>query len=81
MKMDLGRKLYNTLKTAAYTNQGIMYPNGVYWDMASKQFDRLKVMGFVEEFYPHNPAHKTRAVITTIGKEYLEMNKKKFKSK
>lgn len=75
----MNHKLFNTLKMAAYTNQG-MYP-GVHWDMASKQFKRLYALEFVEQYHPYNPAHKVRAVITKLGRAYLEENKNKFNEK
>lgn len=47
-----------------------MYP-GVPWECAPKTFAALRRRGLVDEYAPHNPAHKTRAVATAAGHRAL----------
>lgn len=47
-----------------------MYP-GDWWDGAPRQYRELQRLGFVDEYLPHNPVHKTRAVITDEGLAFL----------
>lgn len=55
---------------------------GVQWDMCPSAFHRLKRLGFVEGFTPHNPAHKDRAVATEAGHAKLaELDGEKGNSK
>jgi len=44
---------------------------GDYWDDAVRQYEKLEKRGFVEQRIPHNLSHKTRAVITQEGLDFL----------
>jgi hypothetical protein len=49
---------------------GPMYP-GTQWDLAPAQFTKLSRRGLVDDYQPHNPVHKQRAVITAEGRQAL----------
>jgi hypothetical protein len=51
-----------------------MYP-GIYWEDAPAQLKKLLARGLVDTYDPHNPVHKTRAVITDGGRAILEARK------
>lgn len=61
---QLGKKLRGAIKSCHGVSG--MYP-GTYWDHAPASFARLEKMGFVEQYHPHNPVHKTRAILTDKG--------------
>ena len=44
------------------------YP-GIQWDMAPARFKSLERRGLVRQWKPHNPAHKTRAITTEVGRD------------
>lgn len=50
-----------------------MYP-GVTVESAPGQFRKLIARGLVEEYVPHNPVHKRRAIITDLGRAALREN-------
>lgn len=52
-------------------NRSGMYP-GIYIDSAPAQIRKLIARGLLEEYQPHNPVHKTRAIITDLGRAALE---------
>lgn len=68
----IGKKAMKTLKWMEQNtdNYGGMYP-GIYFDDAPSQISRLITLGLAEHYYPHNDAHKTRAIITSKGRAYL----------
>jgi len=71
----IAKKLVTTLRRLAqFTGEGRMYP-GDWWDGAPKQYEKLRQMGFVREYIPHNPVHKSRAVITVQGLEFISGGK------
>lgn len=48
-----------------------MYP-GIHIEDAPGQIQKLIARGLLEEYQPHNPVHKTRAVITDLGRAALQ---------
>ena len=48
-----------------------MYP-GVLLEDATAKFRSLVNVGYAELYEPHNPIHKTRVVITELGRKILE---------
>jgi len=69
----LSKKLLKTLRmvrnwTDEYSG---MYP-GVSWKLAPAQLYKLEKRGYVEHFYPHNPIHDNRAIITDAGRAALK---------
>lgn len=68
---QLSPKELRALKLADSANSGGLYP-GIQWDFARKRFARLRRLGLVEFFYPHNPVHKERALTTNLGRLVLE---------
>lgn len=44
---------------------------GDIWDGAARQYQKLERLGFVQQRSPSNPIHKTRAVITQKGIDFL----------
>lgn len=67
-EIKLTQKQVRALKLTS--GQVGMYP-GIQWDFRPKQFNRLRNLGLVTEYFPHNPIHKVYATITDKGKELL----------
>lgn len=72
----LSDKLRRTLREVrdCTDNPPGMYP-GLTFDMSPAQLRKLRKLGLVEWFTPHNPVHKDRAVITRAGRAALERPK------
>lgn len=64
------KKDHTWLELAANRGVGLQYP-GIQWDICPTAFERLRKLGFVTEWEPHNPAHKTRAIATDAGRAAL----------
>ena len=76
----LAKKLLNRLKCLSSfgTDDGSLTPKsgqsmyaGDLWELAGGQYAKLEKRGFVEARIPHNLSHKTRAVITQEGLDFL----------
>lgn len=65
----LGKKDIYWLEAAAYVGTG-MY-QGEKWKCAPARFQKLHRLGLVNHYYPHNPVHDDRAVITAEGEAVL----------
>lgn len=69
----IGAKQMRWLKLAMErTDKPIgMYP-GIYIEDAPGQIRKLIARGLLEIFEPHNPVHKSRAIITELGRTVVE---------
>lgn len=72
----LGEKQLKRLKEIEIEtdNPNGMYP-GIPLEYAPAKFMSLITSGYAARHDPHNPIHKTRVVITDLGRELLKGNK------
>lgn len=75
MEFPITKKLLRTLNNVRMETDNPlgMYPGGRY-DFAPAQHGKLELMGLIELFIPHNPAHRERVTITESGRAALEEN-------
>lgn len=68
----IANKLYKNTRlfSALACANGPQYP-GVQVELAPKKFRLLHNMGLIKYYYPHNSAHKERAVVTTLGRQVI----------
>ncbi len=69
MISDKQRKRLEMLRSFTDNFSG-MYP-GDYFDSARSQYQKLINAGLAEMYYPHNPVHSDRVIITEKGREAL----------
>ncbi len=73
MNTQLGNKQLKRLETIRALTDNVlgMYP-GAHLDLSPRNYEKLVNAGYAEYYYPHNPVHTTRVVITEKGRAALD---------